>query len=158
MLTAALASLRAMSQPVADRDAVLQAAALCLRPGAGGPAGGTEVLLVTSLGTGRWVLPKGWPMKGRTLAGAALREAWEEAGVRGTVIEPPVGRYGYEKIRKGRLPLRCQVSVFRVQVDALADTWPEHARRRRVWMPVAEAAQVVAEPDLKSLLLGLAED
>jgi 8-oxo-dGTP pyrophosphatase MutT (NUDIX family) len=151
MLTAAMSSLKSLGQPVAERDAVLQAAALCLRDGPNGP----EVLMVTSLGTGRWVLPKGWPMKGRTLAGAALREAWEEAGVKGRVQEPAVGSFSYQKQRKGRVPLRCRVEVFRVQPDALADTWPEHARRKRVWLPVPEAAQAVAEPELKALLTGL---
>lgn len=151
MLTTAITSLKSLGQNVAERDAVLQAAALCLRDGSDGP----EVLMVTSLGTRRWVLPKGWPMKGRTLAGAALREAWEEAGVRGTVSETPVGAYSYDKIRPGRLPLRARVSVFRVTLERLDDTWPEAARRQRVWMPVREAAQVVAEPELQALLAGL---
>jgi 8-oxo-dGTP pyrophosphatase MutT (NUDIX family) len=151
MLTGALTSLKSLGQPAAERDAVLQSAALCLRSGAHGP----EVLMVTSLGTGRWVLPKGWPMKGRTLAGAALREAWEEAGVVGQVADSPMGSFSYEKLRKGRLPMRCRVEVFRVSVDRLADRWPEGARRKRGWFPVSEAAQLVAEPSLRALLTGI---
>jgi 8-oxo-dGTP pyrophosphatase MutT (NUDIX family) len=154
MLTTAMSSLKALSQPVAERDTVLQAAALCLRDGPEGP----EVLMVTSLGTGRWVLPKGWPMKGRTLAGAALREAWEEAGVKGRVSNAPVGCFTYAKNRQGRVPLRARVEVFRVTIDTLADTWPEAGRRRRVWMPVPQAAQVVAEPELRNLLTSLTPD
>jgi len=42
-----------------------------------------QVLLITSRGTGRWIVPKGWPMEGKTPAESALQEAWEEAGVQG---------------------------------------------------------------------------
>lgn len=153
MLTSALISLQSLGQPVAERDAVLQSAALCLRSGPDGP----EVLMVTSLGTGRWVLPKGWPMKGRTLAGAALREAWEEAGVIGQIADTPVGSFSYEKLRKGRLPMRCRVEVFRVTIDQLADQWPECKRRKRCWMPVQTAAGLVAEPSLRTLLAGISQ-
>jgi len=45
-----------------------------------------QVLVITSRGTGRWVIPKGWPQVGRTLAETAAREAYEEAGVRGERI------------------------------------------------------------------------
>ncbi len=55
------------------------AAVMAWRMGDKGP----EVLLITSRETGRWVLPKGWPMKGRSGAECALREAFEEAGVAG---------------------------------------------------------------------------
>ena len=59
-----------------------QVAALCWRMGQGGAV---EILLVTSRDTGRWVIPKGWPMDGKSASAAAAREAWEEAGVKGTV-------------------------------------------------------------------------
>jgi 8-oxo-dGTP pyrophosphatase MutT (NUDIX family) len=45
--------------------------------------GQVEVMLMTSRGTGRWVIPKGWPMRHRTPAGTACREAYEEAGITG---------------------------------------------------------------------------
>ena len=145
-------TLRALIEPVFRRHEFLQVAALCLREG----QKGREVLMVTSRGTGRWVLPKGWPMKGRTLAGAALQEAWEEAGVIGSVQETSVGWYGYDKLRKGGLPLACRVEMFHVTVVDLARDWPEARKRRRRWMPVAEAAGKVAEPMLREQLLLLA--
>lgn len=138
--------------PATGPQTRLQAAALCLRPGASGP----EVLMVTSRGTGRWVLPKGWPMKGRSLAGAALCEAWEEAGVIGTVAETPIGWYAYDKTRADAPPLPCRVEVFRVAVTGLARDWPEAAQRQRLWMPVQAAAASVAEPRLRALLLEFA--
>ena len=44
-----------------------------------GDGGMREVMLLTSRDTGRWVIPKAWPMKGRKPAEAASREAYEEA-------------------------------------------------------------------------------
>lgn len=148
MMVSPLRTLRDLLAPAFRKPEFLQAAALCLREG----ATGREVLMVTSLGTRRWVLPKGWPMKGRTLAGAALREAWEEAGVVGTVTETPCGYFTYEKRRRGGLMLSCRVEVFRVEVSDLARDWPEKKRRKRAWLPVAEAAEAVSEPELQAML------
>jgi ADP-ribose pyrophosphatase YjhB (NUDIX family) len=38
------------------------------------------VLLVTSRETGRWIIPKGGPIKGFKPAKTAAREAYEDAG------------------------------------------------------------------------------
>lgn len=138
-------------RPVFRRPEFVQAAALCLREG----RRGREVLMVTSLNSGRWILPKGWPMKGRTLAGAARREAWEEAGVIGRVSESPVGYYTYQKVLKRGLPIPCRVEVFRIDVDGLDREYPEKGKRRRRWFPLADAAARVEEPELRALLLSL---
>ncbi len=70
--------------------------------------GDVEVLLLTSRDTGRWVIPKGWPMEGMKAHAVAEREAFEEAGVRGTVQKEPFGFFHYEKKLKngvkGHLP------------------------------------------------------
>lgn len=129
-------------------DARDQAGALC-RDADG------AVLLVTSLGTGRWVLPKGWPMPGLSLAQAALQEAWEEAGVRGSVAQVPMGSFLYAKPRKTGEVVTCRVWVFAVQVADLAASWPEAARRQRLWLPPQDAARAVWEPGLRELLAGL---
>lgn len=144
-------ALVSLIEPAFRRPEYVQAAALCLREGKSGP----EVLLVSSLDTGRWILPKGWPMKNRTLAGAALQEAWEEAGVIGKAQETSVGFYLYEKRRRGGLSLSCRVEVFRVDVADLARDFPEKGKRRRKWMSPEQAAAAVDEPELKELLLRL---
>ena len=46
-----------------------------------------EIMLVSSRETGRWVLPKGWPMKGIKPHKTAAREALEEAGILGKVAK-----------------------------------------------------------------------
>ena len=75
------------------RDVRSQFAALCYRV----KDGKTRVLLVTSRGTGRWIIPKGWPMDGKTPAETAAQEAWEEAGVTGKVQDMCLGLFSYRK-------------------------------------------------------------
>jgi 8-oxo-dGTP pyrophosphatase MutT (NUDIX family) len=56
-----------------------------------------EVLLVTTQKTKRWIIPKGWPIKGLKPAKSAAREAFEEAGVIGSVRSKGIGSFTYEK-------------------------------------------------------------
>lgn len=128
------------------RPPVLQVAALCLKPESG------RVLLITSRGTGRWIIPKGWPMTGRSAAGAALREAWEEAGVRGHAQETPIGQYGYNKKQGRGLTIPISVQVYLIRVSRLENDFPEAGERDRAWFTPAEAADLVDEDELKDLL------
>lgn len=131
-----------------------QNAALCWRT----HRGRIEVLLVTSRDTGRWLLPKGWPMQGRSAAGSAEVEAWEEAGVVGQAEEQPVGYFGYDKVLGPDACLPCIVSVHPLRVERLARRFPERRQRSRKWFSAAKAARKVAEPELRDLLERLAQD
>ena len=111
-----------------------------------------EILLVTSRETQRWVIPKGWPMKGRKPYAAAAREALEEAGVVGTIGKTPIGAYRYVKRLKNGAPLVCSVDVFALLVARQRRRWPEQHQRTAHWFPVAEAAAVVQEPELQDLI------
>ena len=155
MKQTAIDAFKALVQPVFRRPEYVQAGALCLRPAGGRGKTGVEVLLVSSLTTKRWIVPKGWPMPGKSLAEAALQEAWEEAGVRGSVDVLATGQFSYSKSVKGGIPVDCTCSVFRVDVDALADDWPERGRRERRWFTPAEAAEAVTEPELAEILRAL---
>jgi 8-oxo-dGTP pyrophosphatase MutT (NUDIX family) len=64
---------------------------------------GREILLVTTRQTKRWIIPKGWPIKGLKPAKSAAREAYEEAGVRGSVKTKAIGIFSYEKGRPSKL-------------------------------------------------------
>ena len=118
--------------------------------------GAAQVLLVTSRETQRWVIPKGWPMKGRKPCDAAAQEAFEEAGVIGKIEKKPIGRYAYFKRRAITFDL-CEVEVFVLVVEKQAQAWPEQAQRRANWYAIEEAAKLVDEPGLVAVLLGLAE-
>ncbi len=137
----------------------VQQAALCWRQGASGP----EVLLITSRETGRWVIPKGWPIKGLSGVETALREAWEEAGV--TPAAPAasicLGEFCYDKVLdRGAAQERlqpCRVQVHAVEVAALDHDFPERGERARRWCPAPEAAGLVEEPGLRRLIEDFAQ-
>lgn len=115
---------------------------------------GFEVLLVTSRGSGRWVLPKGWPEKREQPHEAAAREAAEEAGVGGVTFPREVGRFYYAKTLPSGMSWRCEVRVFPLEVDRIADDWPERKQRRRRWFAPRDAARLVDEKDLGELIAG----
>ena len=125
-----------------------QFAALCYRI----KRGKVQVLLVTSRRTKRWIVPKGWPMDGRTPAASALQEAWEEGGVRGRADGPCLGVYSYEKGQLQTDDLQCLAMLYPVQVKSLAKRFPESGQRRRRWVSRKKAARLVAEPELAQLI------
>ncbi|MEP3299051.1 MAG: NUDIX hydrolase [Pseudoruegeria sp.] len=129
------------------RDVRTQFAALCYRV----KNGKVEVLMVTSRGTGRWIIPKGWPMDGQTPAAAAATEAFEEAGVDGRVKDMCLGIYSYQKdIGDDALP--CVVAVFPVKVKRLHDNFPEAKERKRKWFSRKKAAARVKESELAQII------
>ena len=136
-------------RPMLRRPDRLQVAALCYR----GEASARKILLVTSRDTGRWIIPKGWPITGKDAAGAALQEAWEEAGVKkGDIADEPLGTYGYEKELSTGLPVQVETLVFPVEVTKLTDKYPEADERDRKWVSPENAAKMVNEPELKALI------
>lgn len=116
-------------------------------------AAGLEVLLITSRETRRWVVPKGWPMKGRRPPGTAAREALQEAGVVGLISKTSIGSFTYIKRGLGGQSWPCRVDVFPLQVRAERTEWRERAQRTRQWFSFIEAATAVTEPELKTLIL-----
>ncbi|SEP72696.1 NUDIX hydrolase [Thalassovita taeanensis] len=125
-----------------------QFSALCYRVS----RGQTEVLMITSRRSKRWIIPKGWPIKGKTPAQSALHEAWEEAGVRGDASDYCLGVYSYVKTSGPKRPLHCVAMVYPVRVRALSRDFPESDERRRKWFPAKKAAARVDEPELARIL------
>lgn len=117
--------------------------------------GGVEVLLVTSLDTGRWVLPKGHVEAGLTPRESAEKEAFEEAGITGIVAQNFIGAYRYAKTEKKGGGMR-RVEIYPMEVLAQLDDWPEKNKRKRAWMEVEKAAKAVSEKKLGKILLSFA--
>lgn len=117
-----------------------------------GPDGALQIMLITSRETRRWVIPKGWPMKGLKDHEAAAREAYEEAGLIGRVSKRAEGSYFYHKRLKSRDAVLCQVQVFRLDVRRQLKDWPERAEREGHWFSVQEAADAVTEAGLAALI------
>ncbi|MEP9352214.1 NUDIX domain-containing protein [Xanthobacter sp. KR7-65] len=114
--------------------------------------GEVQIRLITSRETRRWVIPKGWPIKGLTPPKTAARESYEEAGLVGVVAREPMGMYSYEK-RIGTRSVLCDVLVFPFKVKRLLQKWPERFQRYGFWFSVETAAAAVQEPDLTELIL-----
>ncbi len=125
-----------------------QVGALCWRQ-----APACQVLLITSLSTHRWIIPKGWPMEAMSLAEAAAREAEEEAGVTGTISDTPLADYYYLKARKAGAALPCRVSVFALKVSGRKEWFAERGAREMAWLAPPEAAAKVSDPGLAKIIL-----
>jgi 8-oxo-dGTP pyrophosphatase MutT (NUDIX family) len=117
---------------------------------------GIEVLLVTSRETKRWVVPKGWPMQRRTAAQSAAREAFEEAGILGSVAARNIGEYTYHKRLTKGSDLDCRVELFALRVTRQQTDFPEKGQRVARWFHPSEAAKLVAEPKLAELIRAFA--
>ena len=112
----------------------------------------TSILLVTSRQTGRWVVPKGNLMIGKTPHEAAAIEAEEEAGVRGRISPLPIGEFEYAKILPDGSSVPAIVTLFPLEVDEELARWKEIDQRRRQWFTAAEAAVLVEEVELGELI------
>ena len=118
-----------------------------VRQAAAVPFSEGRVCMVTSSSRRRWVLPKGLIDPGHTPGEAALVEAWEEAGLLGTLDPEPLGSYLYEKL--GR---ECHVLVYRMTVTEIRDVWPEKGMRERVWLAPRDVLERVEESGLRDIL------
>ena len=136
--------------PMLQRPKRLQVAALCHR----GQGTARRYLLITSRDTGRWIVPKGWPIRGLSSNETALQEAWEEAGVKeGQASSAPIGTYTYGKRQNTGWTIQVKTLVYSVSVQHLSETYPEVHQRTRKWVTAGEAANLVNEPELKQILL-----
>lgn len=112
-----------------------------------------QVMLVTSRRTKRWIIPKGWPMNGKTAPQAAAIEAVEEAGLIGTIADRPIGSYRYLKVLKNNADtMAIQVIVFPFLVEDSLEAFKEEGQRTARWFSYRHAASLVAEPALRRLI------
>lgn len=108
---------------------------------------GLEVLIITSRKRKRWILPKGIVEPNMTAYASAAKEALEEAGVVGHVGTRPIAEYRYAKWDG-----TCTVEVFPLKVRKELNSWLEISFRRRRWVPVKKAIELVDQPELKAIL------
>lgn len=113
-----------------------------------------EILIITSRETGRFIIPKGWPMKGRADPEAAAIEAREEAGLKGKVGRKPIGKYTYWKRLSDQFRL-VNVDVYPLEVSHQLKTWRERQSRQLAWLSIEQAAILVDEPQLITLIQNL---
>jgi 8-oxo-dGTP pyrophosphatase MutT (NUDIX family) len=106
-----------------------------------------EICLIRNIGRKKWKIPKGFVDPGETAQEAAVKEAWEEAGLRGRVIGSAIGSYEYSK-----WSLTLTVAVFLMEVTTEEDEWQESRIRQRAWMSLDEAIARLKDHPVSSLL------
>ncbi len=112
--------------------------------------GVVQVLLITSR-AGAWIVPKGGVERGQTAQGAALAEAWEEAGVEGCIVGERLGVW-----HTSRRGTPATADLFPLLVERCAPRWPEDHSRNRRWVSVRQAVELVEQADVRNALERLA--
>jgi 8-oxo-dGTP pyrophosphatase MutT (NUDIX family) len=115
-----------------------------------------EIMLITSRDTGRWLIPKGWPVPGLSPQDSAAHEACEEGGLIGRIGAQAIGHYNYGKRLADGSEVHCTVEVFALEVEQQLKSWPEQNERRTRWFALQEASEAVQEPELRAMILDLA--
>jgi phosphohistidine phosphatase len=112
-----------------------------------------QIMLVGSSKRNHWVVPKGIHEPGLSAQKSAVREAYEEAGIRGTVSQSMLGKYEYTKWGAS-----CTVEVYAMYVrEVLPDSEWEETHRGRKWVSIEEAIEQVKEPSMRPMIQSLPE-
>jgi 8-oxo-dGTP pyrophosphatase MutT (NUDIX family) len=104
-----------------------------------------EFLLVNTNGGGKWTFPKGDPDASLSHSQAAEREAWEEAGVRGSIESRHFHLYLHSKGVFWKSPgvQEYVVKAFLMEVERTAQ--PDEPSRNPTWFAPEEAKKTLAK-------------
>ncbi|XP_008231224.1 PREDICTED: nudix hydrolase 12, mitochondrial isoform X2 [Prunus mume] len=101
-----------------------------------------QVLMVSSPDRDDRVFPKGGWEDDETVLEAACREAFEEAGVKGTLRETPLGVWEFRSKSSQKIESLeggCRGYMFALEVTEELESWPEQQNRDRKWLNIKEA-------------------
>lgn len=129
--------------------AILQSGVLAYRPTEDGEP---LVLMVSKKKSRQWGIPKGRAVPHLSLSENAAKEAFEEAGVRGTISQHAVGMFRSKKRTPDHFTCRViEVWVYLLEVSEALTKWPEKGQRQVQWVPCRTAAILLREPVLAEL-------
>ena len=107
----------------------------------------TNILLISTINKKKWTIPKGIIEPGLSASESAVKEAYEEAGIKGDISDSPLGSYRYNKWEGV-----CEVIVYSFVITSLLDNWPEKHIRKRVLVSIKEANLMIKNKELKKIL------
>jgi phosphohistidine phosphatase len=110
---------------------------------------GTEILIITTRKKKKWIFPKGIVEVGLSSRDSAVKEALEEAGVKGNLIEENLGSYSYKK-----WGAECNVKVYGLDVEIYLNDWEENFRERK-WIGINEVQNYILDRKLLTSLNNL---
>jgi phosphohistidine phosphatase len=113
--------------------------------------GRLEVMIVSSSNNKHWVIPKGIVDPGHTPQESAIKEAFEEAGIKGFVDDQELGVYKYRK-----WGATCIVAVYPMEVtyQLPKSKWEENHRKRK-WVPPKQAIKLLPYAEIKLMIKSL---
>lgn len=113
--------------------------------------GAMEIYLVTSRGSGRWIIPKGNPIRGLAPQDVAAREAREEAGLIGPVLPRLLGSFEFQRVRDA-VGETCLIDVYPMHVDRQLNSFAEKRERTVRLCNLDTALAIVASRPLAELI------
>ncbi|XP_074558040.1 nudix hydrolase 16, mitochondrial-like [Curcuma longa] len=114
-----------------------------------------EVLMINSPSGPGLLFPKGGWENDETVEEAAVREALEEAGVKGDIVSF-LGDYLFKsKTLQDEFSPEglCKAAVFALQVREELESWPEQSTRYRSWVTLPEAVEQCRHPWMRDALI-----
>ncbi|XP_042432614.1 nudix hydrolase 16, mitochondrial-like [Zingiber officinale] len=114
-----------------------------------------EVLMINSPSRPGLLFPKGGWENDETVEEAAVREAIEEAGVRGDIVTF-LGDYLFKsKTLQNEFSPEglCKAAIFALQVREELQSWPEQSTRSRSWVTLPEAVEQCRHPWMRDALI-----
>ncbi|XP_057487107.1 nudix hydrolase 16, mitochondrial-like isoform X2 [Actinidia eriantha] len=113
-----------------------------------------EVLMITSTSGPGLLFPKGGWENDETIEEAVLREAIEEAGVRGDLLHF-LGCYKFKsKTLQDEFSPEglCKAAMYALLVKEELQSWPEQSTRQRTWLTIPEAIDCCRHPWMREAL------
>ncbi len=104
-----------------------------------------EVLIITTTKKKKWIFPKGIIEENLTTRESAMKEALEEAGVKGELHPEKLGTYKYKKWAG-----KCKVKVYALNVYEILDKWEEQYRDRK-WVNIDEIHNYIKNDNIIEL-------
>jgi 8-oxo-dGTP pyrophosphatase MutT (NUDIX family) len=113
--------------------------------------GSMDVYLVTSRGSGRWIIPKGNPIRGLKPWEAAAHEAREEAGLVGQIMQRSIGSFEFQRLRSV-VSETCLIDVYPMHVERQLHDFEEKQQRTVRLCGLDTAMAIVCSRQLAELI------